>query len=108
VKVSKTADRERIARLRAAGLTVREIARATGISYQRASQILATEPVPDWSQATVSIVGNEVRVTSDAEPRIIHALIANAIKRQGKLVRTQDSDAGQSSGPPTKPPNTPK
>lgn len=92
MKDSKPADRERIARLRAAGLTVREIARATGISYQRASQILATEPVPDWNQATVSIVGNEVRVTSDAEPRILHALISNAIKRQGKLVVTHKAE----------------
>lgn len=86
MKVSKNPDRARIARLRAAGLTVREIARATGISYQRASQILATEPIPEWNQATVSIVGNEVRATADTEPRILHALIVNAIKRQGKLV----------------------
>jgi transcriptional regulator with XRE-family HTH domain len=93
VKSSKPADRERIARLRAAGLTVREIAQAVGISYQRAAQILATEPVPEWNQATVSIVGNEVRVTADAEPRIIHALISNAIKRQGKLVAHKNEEA---------------
>jgi transcriptional regulator with XRE-family HTH domain len=93
VKSSKPADRERIARLRAAGLTVREIAQAVGISYQRAAQILATEPVPEWNQATVSIVGNEVIVTADAEPRIIHALISNAIKRQGKLVAHKNEEA---------------
>ena len=97
MKVSKPADRERIARLRAAGLTVREIACATGISYQRAAQILATEPVPDWNQAWVWMVGDEVRVRADTDPRILHALVTNALTRQGKLVSTH---AGLSSGPP--------
>ena len=94
MKVSKNPDRARIALLRAAGLTVREIARATGISYQRVAQILAIEPVPDWDHATVEIVDGKVVTDSDAEPRIIHALITNALQRQGKLVNTSDSDAG--------------
>ena len=83
-----TADRARVARLRAAGLTVREIARVVGISHQRAAQILASEPVPEWHQATVEIVDGKLVVDSDADIRILHALVTRAIKRQGKLVAT--------------------
>ena len=94
MEMSRSPHRQRVARLRAAGLTVREIARAVGISHQRVSQILATEPVPVWHQATVEIVDGKVVTASDAEPRVIHALITNALKRHGKIVVTPWPKAG--------------
>lgn len=86
MKVSKSADRAQVARLRAAGLTVQEIGQAVGISKQRVSQILASEPVPTVGRrATIYMDAIE----SDTDPRVIHAAIVRALNKLGIEVETR-------------------
>ena len=92
MKFSKV-DRARIARLRAAGLTVQEIGAAVGVSKQRVSQILATETVPEvGTRADVSIDKDTIKVRSDTETRILHSAIVHTLQKLGMTVTTSQGD----------------
>lgn len=77
--------RKRASRLRAAGLTSREISEVIGVSHQRVSQILADEPLIEWGQAVMWVDGPNsiVQVNADVDVRILHAALKQALKRIG-------------------------
>jgi hypothetical protein len=90
-------DRERIRRMAAAGFTNREIASELGCSHTRVNQVLAaSEPIE--VTATIRATKSQVIIdTSDAQ--VTGVAVRRALERAGILL----SDAGQSSGPPSKP-----
>lgn len=86
------ADRARIARLRAAGLTYQEIGERVGITKQRVHQILATEESPAWTRARVEVDGDRVVVSGDTDIRVIHAAIVAALQRLDVAIERGGAD----------------
>lgn len=93
MKLPRMADRARIARLRAAGLTYQEIGTRVGLTKQRVHQILATEESPTWTQARIEVVGDTVVVSGDTDIRVIHAAIIAALERLNVTIERAGEDA---------------